>query len=48
MQFVKLEKYGAERIGRLKKAMLHCPTESIKRVTENNREYYLFDRVPRL
>lgn len=46
MIITKLEKYGAETIGVLKKAMLHCPRQSIGRVNENNLRFYLFDRVP--
>lgn len=41
-----IEKYGAEKIGRLKKVMLHCPTEAIWRVNEENYQFYLFDKVP--
>lgn len=40
------EKFGAEGCGRLTKVMLHCPTESIKRINDRNLEFYLFDRVP--
>jgi len=39
-----LERYGAEKIGRLKKVMLHCPQQSIRWVKGTN--LYLFDRVP--
>lgn len=42
----KLEKYGADKLGCLKKAMLHCPEQSIRRVNENNLQFYLFDSVP--
>lgn len=42
----KLEKYGAEKIGRLKKAMVHCPEKSIHKVNANNFKFYLFDQVP--
>ena len=43
---MRLERYGAEKIGRLRKAMLHCPVQSIRRVKETNLKFYLFDRVP--
>ncbi len=46
MNIQKLERYGAEKIGCLKKVMLHCPVQSIRRVNENNLMFYLFDRVP--
>jgi arginine deiminase len=38
--------YGIEHFGRLKKALLHRPSEAIKLVNEDNREYFLFDAVP--
>lgn len=38
--------YGTDHFGRLKKALLHRPTDAIKLVTEDNREYFLFDKVP--
>ena len=41
-----LERFGAEKIGRLKKVMLHCPEQSIRRVKETNSKFYLFDNVP--
>jgi arginine deiminase len=41
-----LERFGAEQIGRLKKVMLHCPEQSIRRVTDVNLKFYLFDKVP--
>jgi len=40
------KKYGIEKFGRLKRTMLHCPEEAIKLVTEDNREFFLFDKVP--
>ena len=46
MSIERLEKYGAEKLGRLKKVMLHCPEQSIRRVNENNLHFYLFDSVP--
>ena len=46
MNTKEIKKYGAEKIGRLKKVMLHCPEQSIKRVNENNRIFYLYDFVP--
>jgi arginine deiminase len=42
----KSNNYGIERFGRLKKALLHRPEEAIKLVTEDNREFFLFDAVP--
>lgn len=42
----KLERYGAEKLGHLKKVMLHCPEHSIRRVNNNNLKFYLFDRIP--
>lgn len=39
-------KYGIEKFGRLKSAMLHCPEEAIKIITEENKEFFLFDAVP--
>lgn len=41
-----LASYGTEKIGCLKKAMLHCPVHSLKRITETNLGFYLFDMVP--
>ncbi len=38
--------YGIERLGRLKTVMLHSPDQSLPRITENNRKYFLFDKVP--
>lgn len=38
--------YGIEHFGRLKKALLHRPEEAIKLVTEDNRDFFLFDAVP--
>ena len=46
MKIKKLERYGAENLGTLKKVMLYCPKESIGRVKETNLKFYLFDRVP--
>lgn len=42
----KLDRYGADHFGRLKKVMLHSPGKALRRVTENNRLFYLFDQVP--
>lgn len=39
-------KFGASKFARLKKAMLHCPAGSIRRVNEDNYKFYLFDKVP--
>ncbi len=41
-----LSKFGAEQIGSLRKVMLHCPEQSIRRINETNVKFYLFDRVP--
>lgn len=40
------EHYGIENFGRLKTVLLHRPDQSLPIVTEENREYFLFDRVP--
>ena len=39
-------KYGIENFGRLRAVLLHRPEKSIKKVTADNREFFLFDRVP--
>lgn len=39
-------KYGIENFGRLKRVMLHPPEEAIKLITEDNKEFFLFDKVP--
>lgn len=39
-------KYGTESFGALKKVMLHRPEMSIGLITEENREFFLFDSVP--
>lgn len=41
-----LKKFGAEKPGRLKIAMLHNPAGSIRRVNDRNLQFYLFDKVP--
>ena len=46
MVIKKLEKYGADKLNCLKKAMLHCPEQSIWRINQNNLQFYLFDNVP--
>jgi arginine deiminase len=38
--------YGIEKFGRLKAVLLHRPDASVKKVTESNMKYFLFDRVP--
>lgn len=38
--------YGIEKLGRLVTAMVHCPVESLSKVNEDNREFFLFDAVP--
>lgn len=40
------KRYGIEKFGRLKRALLHRPTEAIKIVNEDNRELFLFDALP--
>lgn len=39
-------RYGCERFGRLRKVLLHSPADAIRLVTDDNREYFLFSRVP--
>lgn len=39
-------RYGIEKFGRLKTVMLHCPEKSLTKVTEENRGFFLFDKVP--
>lgn len=38
--------YGIEKFGRLKSVMVHRPERSLQRITEDNREFFLFDAVP--
>ena len=38
--------YGIENFGRLKTVMLHCPEKSLAKVTEENKAFFLFDKVP--
>lgn len=38
--------YGIEKFGRLKTVMLHSPDQSLPKITEENREFFLFDKVP--
>ncbi len=38
--------YGIEKFGRLKTVMLHRPDQSITKITEENREFFLFEKVP--
>ncbi len=38
--------YGIEKFGRLKTVMVHRPDQSLSRITEDNREFFLFDEVP--
>lgn len=38
--------YGTERFGRLRRVMLHRPSEAIWQITEHNRGFFLFDAVP--
>lgn len=46
MNAKRLERFGAENLGQLKKVMLHCPEQSIRRVKKTNLQFYLFDKVP--
>ena len=46
MNIKKLKCYGAEKLGQLKKVMLHCPEQSLRRVNDINMQFYLFDKVP--
>lgn len=46
MENQQLNRYGAEKIGHLKKVMLHCPEKSIFNVRSTNYKFYLFDKVP--
>ncbi|HEX2999179.1 MAG TPA: arginine deiminase family protein, partial [Armatimonadota bacterium] len=39
-------RYGIENFGRLRAALLHRPDKAIQKITEDNREFFLFDRVP--
>jgi arginine deiminase len=38
--------YGVERFGKLRTAMVHRPDQSLSKITDDNREFFLFDRVP--
>ena len=39
-------RYGIENFGRLKAVMLHRPDKSITKITEDNKSFFLYDRVP--
>lgn len=39
-------RYGIERFGRLKTVLLHRPDQSLRVITEENREFFFFDKVP--
>jgi arginine deiminase len=41
-----LAHYGIERFGRLKTVLLHRPDQSLRVVNEENRAFFLFDKVP--
>lgn len=43
---MKLLQYGTENFGRLKTAMLHRPTVSIRNINPVTMGYYLFDAIP--
>jgi arginine deiminase len=38
--------YGIENFGRLRAAMLHRPDMSVSKITDDNKAFFLFDRVP--
>jgi N-Dimethylarginine dimethylaminohydrolase len=38
--------YGIEKFGRLKSVMLHSLEQSLSKINEANREFFLFDKVP--
>lgn len=38
--------YGIEKFSKLKTVMLHRPDQSLSKITEENREFFLFDKVP--
>jgi arginine deiminase len=41
-----MQNYGTEKLGCLKKAMLHCPELSLMKINQNNFKFYLFDNIP--
>ncbi|AFM39359.1 N-dimethylarginine dimethylaminohydrolase [Desulfosporosinus acidiphilus SJ4] len=41
-------KFGAEKLGRLKKVLLHSPIESLPVISEDNYKYHLFNFVPEI
>lgn len=43
---MKQTEYGIEKFGRLVSAMVHRPDQSLSKITEDNREFFLFDNVP--
>lgn len=45
-QAAPITKYGIEKLGRLKKVMVHKPVHSLKIINSANNYYYLFDKVP--
>ncbi len=46
MENFKLQNFGIEKFGTLKKVMLHKPVDSLYKVTKDNFQDYLFDKVP--
>jgi arginine deiminase len=44
--FIAQAHYGIERFGRLKAVLLHRPDQSLRVVNEENRAFFLFDKVP--
>lgn len=41
-----IDKYGTEKLGKLKSVMLHTPETSIGIINKKNYKYYLFNQVP--
>jgi arginine deiminase len=41
-----IDKYGTEKLGRLKSVLLHTPTPSIYQVNRENYRYYQFNKAP--
>lgn len=40
------KKFGIEKFGRLRRVMLHRPEKALTLITEENKEFFLFDKVP--
>ena len=41
-----MNNYGCEKLGKLRKVLLHKPINSLKLINENNYKFYLFDADP--